>query len=221
MEDFGPAARFRACGLEVLAMLGIKLRTRRQGVSCGPRGEAQLAEGIAPTGCRASGFRRTSRVSRYRCNRGRAGGRRRGRDSRRTSGTWIYTARAEPFRLSVMRLRSRRVLPSQSGRERRDCSTMTFLTFHCFGGPRHLSSSPSLDRRYPIGDLCQRFRYLDEDEELSVLIADGPSNPDIGLINQGTPVARGLLGRRVGENCEISLPIGKRPALILHVDSRH
>ena len=66
-----------------------------------------------------------------------------------------------------------------------------------------------------------RFRYLDEDDELSVLIADGPSNPDIGVVNQSTPVARGLLGRGVGEQCEISLPMGKRSALILHVDSRH
>ncbi len=50
---------------------------------------------------------------------------------------------------------------------------------------------------------------LDTDEEVTYTIVGGcESNPDIGLISFGSPLAKQLLGKEEGDECKIKLPNG-------------
>ena len=52
---------------------------------------------------------------------------------------------------------------------------------------------------------------MDTDEELTYTIVGGcESNPDIGLISFGSPLAKQLLGREEGDEVEVKLPGGKK-----------
>ena len=46
------------------------------------------------------------------------------------------------------------------------------------------------------------------------------SNPNLGMINMDTPVARALLGRVDGDECEVMLPTGKRSIRVIKVEKR-
>lgn len=84
-----------------------------------------------------------------------------------------------------------------------------------------LSNQLATGPRASVGDQI-RFYYLgDEEDDETVVIVDTASNPDLGFVNSETPVAKGLLGSRVGDECEIRLPGGIRKAIISRIDSRH
>lgn len=75
--------------------------------------------------------------------------------------------------------------------------------------------------RVSIGDEV-RFRYSDDEseEEHTLRIVDGQSNPNIGHVNYATAVAQGLLETVEGQECEIILPGGVRTARVINVESR-
>ena len=59
---------------------------------------------------------------------------------------------------------------------------------------------------------------LDTDEEVSYVIVGGSeSNPDIGLISFGSPLAKQLLGREEGDEVKVRLPGGEKEFEILEV----
>jgi len=52
---------------------------------------------------------------------------------------------------------------------------------------------------------------MDTDEELTYTIVGGcESNPDMGLISFGSPLAKQLLGREEGDEVKVTLPGGKK-----------
>jgi len=52
---------------------------------------------------------------------------------------------------------------------------------------------------------------MDNDEELTYTIVGGcESNPDMGLISFGSPLAKQLLGREEGDEVKVTLPGGKK-----------
>ncbi len=52
---------------------------------------------------------------------------------------------------------------------------------------------------------------MDSDEELTYTIVGGcESNPDMGLISFGSPLAKQLLGREEGDEVKVTLPSGKK-----------
>ena len=52
---------------------------------------------------------------------------------------------------------------------------------------------------------------MDTDEELTYTIVGGcESNPDIGLISFGSPLAKQLLGKEEGDEVKVTLPGGKK-----------
>ncbi|MFN7814415.1 MAG: GreA/GreB family elongation factor, partial [Planctomycetia bacterium] len=55
------------------------------------------------------------------------------------------------------------------------------------------------------------------DEEVFVLVGAGEEDYDRGRINVTSPLAQGLLGRRVGEQVAIEVPAGTQKFEILEV----
>ncbi|MCK4737826.1 MAG: GreA/GreB family elongation factor, partial [Sulfurimonas sp.] len=52
---------------------------------------------------------------------------------------------------------------------------------------------------------------MDTDEEVTYTIVGGcESNPDMGLISFGSPLAKQLLGREEGDEVKVQLPGGKK-----------
>jgi very-short-patch-repair endonuclease len=65
-------------------------------------------------------------------------------------------------------------------------------------------------------------RYMDlqnPNEILEVSISKGESNPDFGIVNERTPIARALLGTRVGEEVQAKLPTGTVSLKVLEIFS--
>ena len=59
---------------------------------------------------------------------------------------------------------------------------------------------------------------LDTDDEVTYVIVGGSeSNPDIGLISFGSPLAKQLLGREEGDEVKVRLPGGEKEFEILEV----
>jgi transcription elongation factor GreA len=59
---------------------------------------------------------------------------------------------------------------------------------------------------------------IDTDEEVTYVIVGGSeSNPDIGLISFGSPLAKQLLGREEGDEVKVRLPGGEKEFEILEV----
>ena len=55
------------------------------------------------------------------------------------------------------------------------------------------------------------------DEEVFVLVGAGEEDYDAGKINVASPLAQGLLGRKVGEKVSIDVPAGTMKFEILEV----
>ena len=63
-----------------------------------------------------------------------------------------------------------------------------------------------------------RYCFIDSpDEDAFVTIIDSQSNPDLGLLNKDTPVAKGLLGAAIGQEREVALPMGKSKIRVLDI----
>lgn len=63
-----------------------------------------------------------------------------------------------------------------------------------------------------------RYCFVDSPEDDAfVTIVDSESNPDLGLLNKDTVVARALLGAAVGQERDAALPMGKRRLCILEI----
>jgi len=60
-----------------------------------------------------------------------------------------------------------------------------------------------------VGDTVYYTSAKEPDTERCALIGYGVSNPDYGVINPNTPIAKALLGGREGEEVEVLLPHGK------------
>ena len=71
--------------------------------------------------------------------------------------------------------------------------------------------------RIEVGDSVA-FAFPDQpDAENWVTIISGESNPNLGLVNSGTPIARALLGATAGSERIAHLPAGARKIKILTV----
>jgi len=57
-----------------------------------------------------------------------------------------------------------------------------------------------------------------EEEVTYAIVGRTESNPDHGLISFHTPLARGLMGKKEGDEVEIRLPVGKKEFEILSVE---
>ncbi len=84
---------------------------------------------------------------------------------------------------------------------------------------QHVPEPVTVSAGAAVGDSV-RYRFLDEDEEAFVTLVPYESNPNLGMINKDTPVARALLGRADGDECEVMLPTGKRRIRIVKVEKR-
>jgi very-short-patch-repair endonuclease len=63
-----------------------------------------------------------------------------------------------------------------------------------------------------------RFCFVDSpDGEVFVTIVSSESNPELGLINEETPVARALLGATIGQERNAVLPLGRRKIRVLEI----
>ena len=68
-----------------------------------------------------------------------------------------------------------------------------------------------------VGDSV-RYNFVDSpQEDAFVTIVDTASNPNLGLINQGTAVAKTLLGMEAGHEREVPLPTGRRKLKVLEI----
>jgi transcription elongation GreA/GreB family factor len=54
---------------------------------------------------------------------------------------------------------------------------------------------------------------------LEVSISKGESNPDFGIVNERTPIARALLGKQVEEQVQAKLPTGSICLKVLEIFS--
>lgn len=68
-----------------------------------------------------------------------------------------------------------------------------------------------------IGDFVSYCFVDNEAQEIGVQIIAGQSNPDEGLINQNTPLAKALVGLCVGDEEEVKLPLGEKILRVLDI----
>ncbi len=64
--------------------------------------------------------------------------------------------------------------------------------------------------RVSFGSKVELLDQADESEVTYTLVGSQESNPDIGLISVGSPMARALLGKEEGDEVTISLPSGTK-----------
>ena len=68
-----------------------------------------------------------------------------------------------------------------------------------------------------IGDSV-RYSYTDEPDEVAfVTLVTEPSNPNLGTVNQDTPIGRSLLGMKTEDERFVDLPMGRRTLTVLEV----
>ena len=84
---------------------------------------------------------------------------------------------------------------------------------------QHVPDQVTVSTGAAVGDSV-RYRFVDDDEEAFVTLVPYESNPNLGMINMDTPVARALLGRADGDECEVMLPTGKRSIRVIKVEKR-
>ncbi len=75
----------------------------------------------------------------------------------------------------------------------------------------------SFDESVGVNDVVKYIYMEHPDQEYQVTIIKGESNPKMGLINVNTPMAKGLLGARVGETIDVHLPVGTKKIKILEI----
>jgi transcription elongation GreA/GreB family factor len=81
------------------------------------------------------------------------------------------------------------------------------------------ANPPSLSSALKVGLRDSvRYCFVDSlDDDAFVTIVDSQSNPDLGLLNKNTAVARALLGAAIGQEREVALPMGKRRLRVLEI----
>jgi transcription elongation GreA/GreB family factor len=78
-------------------------------------------------------------------------------------------------------------------------------------------------RKLPIGiqsfeDLRRNdYLYVDKTELLYQLVTEGEANVAEGKLATTTPIAKGLLGKKVGDIAEVVVPAGKLQFKILEI----
>jgi len=68
-----------------------------------------------------------------------------------------------------------------------------------------------------VGDTVRYIDLENPGEFLETQISRSPSNPEYGIVNERTPIARALLGARVGEQVEANLPTGKARLKVIEI----
>ena len=69
-----------------------------------------------------------------------------------------------------------------------------------------------------VGDTVIYFEIGRPDSAVSVTIVSGPSNPNAGIIDKDTPVARALLGLAEGEPGDLITPAGAKQIKVISID---
>lgn len=64
--------------------------------------------------------------------------------------------------------------------------------------------------RVSFGSKVELIDQEDESEIIYTIVGSQESNPDIGLISVGSPMARALLGKEEGDEVKITLPSGTK-----------
>ena len=82
-----------------------------------------------------------------------------------------------------------------------------------FVAPKEDSNELVID----IGDFVTYCFANDPDTQFSVQIIDGPSNPNEGLLNENTPIAKALLGLSVGDEDIMELPMGSNMFRVIDI----
>jgi len=67
------------------------------------------------------------------------------------------------------------------------------------------------------GTRCPTVSSIPPEDDAFVTIVDSESNPDLGLLNKDTVVARALLGAAVSQERNVALPMGKRRLRVLEI----
>jgi transcription elongation GreA/GreB family factor/very-short-patch-repair endonuclease len=70
-----------------------------------------------------------------------------------------------------------------------------------------------------VGDTVRYMDLQNPNDILEVSISKGESNPDFGIVNERTPIARALLGKQVEEQVQAKLPTGSICLKVLEIFS--
>jgi len=65
-------------------------------------------------------------------------------------------------------------------------------------------------KRVSFGSKVELVDQEDDSEIIYTIVGSQESNPEIGLISVGSPMARALIGKEEGDEVSISLPSGKK-----------